>query len=96
MTFIEPNKQKFRINLFAAFFAALFLAEAVFSIITYSQSVSLEHLIAKQQEAVEEIRTKNASLKNQVYSLLDLGDADLLVSKLGLVKERRPDYLARN
>ena len=96
MTFIEPNKQSFRINLFVLFFAALFIGEAVFSIFSYSRSVSLGHLVSEQQKAVEEIRSKNAVFKNKIYSLLDFQDSDMLVSKLGLIKDRRPDYLARN
>ncbi len=95
MTFIEPNKQKFRINLFAVFFAILFISEAIFSIVAYSRSVSLGQLLVRQQKAVEEIRPKNAVYKNEIYSLLDFHDSDMLVSKLGLIKDRRPDYLAR-
>lgn len=95
MTIIEPNKNKFRFNIFIAFIGGLLILEAVLSVFAYSQSVRFAYLLDGQKKSVEALRVQNADLKNRLYTILDFQNVDQLVEQLGLIKEKKPDYLAR-
>lgn len=95
MTIIEPNKNKFRINLIAVFLAVLILTEAFLSIFVYNQSVRLEYLFSVRQKELEELRVANADFKNKLYGILDFQNADQMAGVLGLIKDKKPDYLAK-
>lgn len=95
MTIIEPNKNKFKLNLLILLVIGFIIAEAIFSIFAYNKSVSINHSLNENQKAVEEFQVLNADLKNELYSVLDLQNTDQLAAKLGLIKEKKPEYLAR-
>lgn len=95
MTIIEPNKNKFKIGIFAFIIIALIIIEAVFSIFAYNKSVHLGHGLRDRSGELEALAVENADLKNKLYEVLDFQNADKLAERLGLVKERKPEYLAR-
>ena len=95
MTIIEPNKSKFKLNLLIILIIGFILAEAVLSIFAYNKSVRINYSLNENKKAIEELQVSKADLKNQLYSVLDLQNADILAAKLGLIKEKRPEYLAR-
>ncbi len=95
MTIIEPNKSRFKINLLITLVIGFILAEAVLSIFAYNRSVRMNYSLNENKKAIEELQVSNADLKNDLYSVLDLQNADQLAAKLGLIKERKPEYLAR-
>ena len=70
------------------------MLEAVLSIFSYNRNVGINHAIKQNIENIEVLRADNADLKNQLYLVLDIENADFLAAKLGLVKERKPEYLA--
>ena len=72
----------------------LVLFEAALSIFAYNRSVQLNHSLKESHKKIEIVRAENADLKNQLYLVLDIESADVLASKLGLIKERKPEYLA--
>ncbi len=72
----------------------LVLFEAALSVLFYNQNVQLNHATKENQKKIEIVRSENADLKNQLYLALDLESSDVLAAKFGLVKERKPDYLA--
>lgn len=94
MTIIEPNKNSFRSRLPLYLAVGLVVIEAVLSIFAYNRNVGINHAIKQSIENIEILRADNADLKNQLYLVLDLENADFLAAKLGLVKERKPEYLA--
>ena len=73
----------------------IFLIQAILSIIIYNQNVRLYHWVGASQKNLEQLRISNVELKNQLYSVVELDNVDALAAKLGLIKEKRPDYLAR-
>lgn len=95
MTIIEPNKNKFKLNFLLILVIGFILAEAVLSIFAYNKSVQISYSLSENKKAIEELRASNADFKNQLYSVLDLENAPELAAKFGLIKEGKPEYLAR-
>lgn len=95
MTIIEPNKNRFKINLLMILLAAFIFFEAIFSIFAYSKSVKLNYSIREQKEELEALEVRNADMKNELYAILDFKNAEQLAEKFGLIKEKHPEYLAR-
>ncbi|MDO8466866.1 MAG: hypothetical protein Q7S83_01865 [bacterium] len=95
MTIIEPNKNSFKSKIVAYLLMGLVLFEAGLSIFAYNQSVQLNYSLKENHKKTEIVRAENADLKNQLYLALDIENADVLAGKLGLIKERKPEYLAQ-
>lgn len=94
MTIIEPNKNKFKLSILTSFIIGLIIFEAVLSIFAYNQNVRLTHALSLSQKSLGDFQAQNADLKNKLYTILDFKNADQLAEKLGLIKERKPEYLA--
>ncbi len=94
MTIIEPNKNSFKSKAPTYLIVGLVLLEAALSVLFYNQNVQFNHALKDNQKKIEMVRSENADLKNQLYLALDLENSDILAAKFGLVKERKPDYLA--
>ncbi len=71
----------------------LILLEAVLSVFAYSQNVRFKYLLSEQNEIIEDSQARSVDLKNRLYAVLDFQNVDQLAEQLGLVKERKPDYL---
>ena len=95
MTIIEPNKNNFRSKITSYLLVGLVLFEAALSIFAYNQSVKLNYSLKENHKKSEIVRAENSDLKNQLYLVLDIENADVLAGKLGLIKERKPEYLAQ-
>jgi hypothetical protein len=95
MTIIEPNKSKFKSNFLIILIIGLIISGAVLSIFAYNKSVSLSYNLNIQRKSVEALQVENADLKNQLYAVLDFQNAAQLADRLGLIKEKKPEYLAR-
>lgn len=96
MTIIEPKKNKIRLNAFWTMIVGLVLFEAGVSIYSYSQNVQLSHELRETTKAIELLRISTADFKSQLYTKLDLQNVDHLAGSLGLIKERKPEYLSVN
>ncbi len=72
----------------------LVLFEVVLSVLFYNQNVQLNHALKDNQKKIETVRSENADMKNKLYLVMDMENSDQLAAKFGLVKERKPDYLA--
>jgi cell division protein FtsB len=94
MTIIEPNKNKFNLNFLMIFAIGLIVCAAVLSIFAYATSVKIDHAISSYQKNLDRLKAESADLKNDLYAILDFQNADQLAEKLGLIKERKPEYLA--
>lgn len=95
MTIIEPNKNSFKSKIATYLLIGFVLVEAALSIFAYNQSVQLNHSLKENHKIIEAARADNADLKNQLYLALDIENSDVLAGKFGLVKERKPEYLAQ-
>lgn len=94
MTIIEPNKNKFNLNFLMIFAIGLVICAALLSIFAYAKSVKIDHALSSYQKTLDQLRAESADLKNELYAILDFQNADQLAEKLGLIKERKPEYLA--
>ncbi len=96
MTIIEPKKNKFRINILSLLIGGLVLLEVALSIFAYNRNVHLSYGVEQSARRLEELLVSNAEFENKLYAAIDIQNADLLAAKLGLVKEKKPDYLSVN
>ena len=96
MTIIEPKKNKLRLNFAVTAIMALILLGSLLIVFAYNRSVSMNYKLSETLKSIESLRVANAELKNSLYVILDLQNVEKLADKLGLVKEKRPDYLSIN
>lgn len=94
MTIIEPNKNSFKSKIPIILIVGLVLFEAILSVVSYNQNVQLNYALKENHKQIEVLQADGADLKNQLYLVLDFENSDQLAGKLGLVKERKPEYLA--
>lgn len=93
MTILRPNKNKFQFNILFAAIVGLVLFGAIFSIFANSRSVQLTHELRQERKVIEILQSENAELKNQLYAMIDFKDYEKIGAKLGLIKDRKPEYL---
>lgn len=96
MTIIQPNKSSFKMNFLVIFVIGFIILEAILGIFAYSKSVRLSYLIKQEQKSIQHLEVENAEFKNHLYAALDFQNVEKIASELGLVKEKKPDYLAKN
>lgn len=72
----------------------LVLFETVLGVLAYNQNVQFNYALKENTKKTEILQASNADLKNQLYLVLDFENSDQLAGKLGLIKERKPEYLA--
>ncbi len=94
MTIIEPKKNKFKVSFLWLMITSLVLIEAVFSIFAYSQNVRLSHELKDAGKNIENLQISVSEFKKQLYAKLELQNVDQLAGKLGLVREKKPEYLS--
>ncbi len=91
MTIIQPNKNEdirrlatlLTIGLVVVFLAVVFL---------YMQTVISKHDLAKKRNSLETLKVENAELKNNFYTLVDVGNLEQLAGELGLVQDKNPQW----
>ncbi len=95
MTIIEPNKniKKKRSNWFLAGSIAALFGVAIWSIITYNETVNLSHSIKISEAKIRELSAQNAELKNSEFQTTDTKRLHLVAAERGLVKIEHPRYL---
>ncbi|PIR88135.1 MAG: hypothetical protein COU10_00810 [Candidatus Harrisonbacteria bacterium CG10_big_fil_rev_8_21_14_0_10_45_28] len=65
-------------------------------IFVYYQNISTRKNARELAQVTEDLRTENAELKNQLYSLLSSESLMQAATALALVKENNPNYLTLN
>ncbi|OGY57929.1 MAG: hypothetical protein A3E61_00035 [Candidatus Colwellbacteria bacterium RIFCSPHIGHO2_12_FULL_43_12] len=91
MTVIQPNKIKSLTHLIFIFgFILVFMASL--SVVFYSRTVSLRHDMATAQKEIDDMKVKNAELKNSFYSLVDSGELEKLATEKGLINDKNPQW----
>ena len=91
MTIIQPNKNEdirrlvtlLSTGLIIVFLAVVFL---------YMQTVTSKHDLAKKRNTLEALKVENAELKNNFYTLVDIGNLEQLAGELGLVQDKNPQW----
>lgn len=91
MTIIQPNKNEdirrlvtlLSTGLIIVFLAVVFL---------YMQTVISKHNLAKKRNSLETLKVENAELKNNFYTLVDVGNLEQLAGELGLVQDKNPQW----
>ncbi len=91
MTIIQPNKNEdirrlvtlLTMGLVVVFLAVVFL---------YMQTVISKHDLAKKRNTLETLKVENAELKNNFYTLVDVGNLEQLAGELGLVQDKNPQW----
>ena len=91
MTYLKVNQKIF--NPFFMVVIGILVLQVAITIFIYSQNASLRFKIAVAQEEVGLIEADTIELEKDLYNLLDLTNADALVSEFGLVKDVSPDYI---
>src|SRR3990167_6829516 len=91
MTVIQPNKNESLTHLMFIFGFILVLV-AFLCVVLYSRTVSLRHDIAAVQADINDMKVKNAELKNSFYSLVDSGQLEKLATEKGLVNDKNPQW----
>lgn len=94
MTIIQPNKNKFKLNFAVILAGGFILLEAMLSVFANNFSVELAYALKTERKNLEVLRAETAELKNDLYAILDIQDAEEFSSKFGLVKDKKPNYLA--
>jgi len=91
MTIIQPNKNEdirrlatlLTIGLVVVFLAVVFL---------YMQTVISKHDLGKKRNSLETLKVENAELKNNFYTLVDVGNLEQLAGELGLIQDKNPQW----
>ena len=96
MTIIQPNKSSYKTNFLMILVIGFIILEAILGIFAYSKSVRLGYLINQEQKDIQQLEVENAEFKNHLYAVLDFQNVEKIAAELGLIKEKRPDYLARH
>ncbi len=71
----------------------MLLGCAIWFVVLYSQVVSLEHRVGSAAQMIEDLRAKNADLKNVVFGQTAPKALLQIVDRLGLIKVTTPLYL---
>lgn len=73
----------------------LVLFAAVLNIFAYSHNVHLQYSLEQQSGLVRDLRAQNSDLENVIYAKINSYKADELAARLGLIRERKPEYLTQ-
>jgi|GEM_PF-6588741 len=93
MTIIQPTNNKIRFHWITISIIGLVLVEVILAIMAYSKSVDLKYALDRRLSLSLELRAKNADLENLLYAKINNRSADQLAAELGLIREKKPDYL---
>lgn len=92
MTYIRTTR-RFRLGRAFLIVGAMLIAFIFSEIYIYSQTVNLKHDILSLGETIEELRLKNAELKNDLYRLTDRENLEKLARSRGLVQDNNPKWV---
>ncbi len=91
MTIIQPNKYRDIRRLILAL-GSILIATFTIVVFDYIETVNLRHELSNRNESLEEMKVKNAELKNQFYSLVDAANLEKLAAEKGFVLDRNPQW----
>lgn len=91
MTIIQPNKYRDIRRLILAL-GSILVATFTIVVFDYIETVNLRHELSNRNESLEEMKVKNAELKNQFYSLVDAANLEKLAAEKGFVLDRNPQW----
>ncbi len=93
MTVIQPNRAaKNIVYLFLGLGILVFLGVSA-AVAIYSQTVDLKHDIIGLSSELEEIKLKNAELKNSFYKITDRKILDAVAKERGLIQDNFPKWV---
>jgi len=98
MTIIQPNQESKRTQtiLITVFLNIVFIASAVGMILVYSQLANFRQEIKKQSGEFRSVETKNAELKNKLYTAIDsINFQQAGAVSSSLVSEPKPEYIKK-
>lgn len=93
MTIAQPNRDRQATCIMRMIIAGIILTGLV-SVYAYNETVLLRRHVIQTVNATEQLKVRNAGLKNELYALLDSKQLISVASRLGLVKESKPTYLS--
>jgi cell division protein FtsL len=95
MTIVKPNKKR-KEAVWMWIFASLGIA-LVFSIIScgyvYAKTVVLRHDIASLEEVIDDEKTENAELNNEIFRMTDPQMLEAIAEEKGLVEDNDPQWV---
>ncbi|MEX2033487.1 MAG: hypothetical protein WD889_02940 [Candidatus Colwellbacteria bacterium] len=91
MTIIQPNKNEDIRRLVTLLSTGLVIV-LLAVVFLYMQTVTSKHELAKKRNALETLKVENAELKNNFYTLVDVGNLEQLAGELGLVQDKNPQW----
>lgn len=91
MTIIQPNKNEDIRRLVTLLSTGLIIV-LLAVVFLYMQTVISKHDLAKKHNALEALKVENAELKNNFYTLVDVGNLEQLAGELGLVQDKNPQW----
>ncbi|MDO8556913.1 MAG: hypothetical protein Q7R98_00425 [Candidatus Jorgensenbacteria bacterium] len=92
MTILRPYKHYSIARFLVAFFAVVLVGGLIY-IFEYNALVDARAETAQLKKQITTYQTDVATLKNDLYSMLDPVALQLLASQKGLVSEKRPQYI---
>ncbi|HEY4498095.1 MAG TPA: hypothetical protein VJA63_00445 [Candidatus Paceibacterota bacterium] len=91
MTIVQPNKYRDIRRLILAL-GSILVATFTIVVFDYIETVNLRHELSNRNESLEEMKVKNAELKNQFYNLVDASNLEKLAAEKGFVQDRNPQW----
>ncbi len=91
MTIIQPNKNEDIRRLITLLSTGLIVV-VLAVVFLYMQTVTSKHDLAKKHSTLETLKVENAELKNNFYTLVDVGNLEQLAGELGLVQDKNPQW----
>jgi len=93
MTIIQPNAPKFSLTRYIVLSLVFVLAGALVSIYLNSQLVDLRHLSSFLEKQYQVAQSENAELKEGIFQVLGSARLAEAANRLGLVEEKKPEYV---
>lgn len=93
MTIIQPHKTAFKANFLIFMLMMSAIAAALWGIFLYNRMVDLRHEIKKREGDFSRAEVINAELKNNLYSIIDAENLELLKNSQSLILDKNPVYV---
>lgn len=95
MTIIQPNKYKSQktADIFIACLGIAVFSMAAVTVFSYSHVAGLKHDISRLENEVEQSRSVNADLKNNLFRITDPQSLEAIAAEKGLIEDRNPRWV---
>jgi len=95
MTIIQPNKNRSRkiSDVLIVCMGVVVFGAAAITVFSYSRVAGLKHNIAVLEQEIDEAKSVNADLKNNLFKMTDPQSLELIAAEKGLIEDRNPKWV---